>query len=82
MLISGLLFEISPFLSQLESSVLPTMPLVVSFYWSLTMLALTPYFMVLVPLSCTYCSSPLPLTTLESSYSLFKKDHHLTNINA
>jgi hypothetical protein len=31
MLISGLLFGISPFLSQLESSVLPIMPLVVSF---------------------------------------------------
>jgi hypothetical protein len=31
MLILGLLLEISPFLSQLESGVLPIMPLVVTF---------------------------------------------------
>jgi hypothetical protein len=81
MLILGLLFGISPFSSQLESGVLPIMPLVVSFSWSLTMLALTTYFIMLVPLSCTSCSSSRPSITLESSYSLFKKDHHLTNIN-
>jgi hypothetical protein len=81
MLILGLLFGTSPFLSQLESSVLPIMPLVVSFSWSPTMLALTPSFIVLVPPSCMSCSSPRPSTILESSYSLFKKDHHLTNIN-
>jgi hypothetical protein len=39
MLILGLLFGISLFPSQLESGVLPIMPLVVSFSWSLTMLA-------------------------------------------
>jgi hypothetical protein len=77
MLIIGLLSGISPIPSQLESGVLPIMPLVVSFSWSLVVLALTTPFMVLVPLSCMYCSSLPPLTTLESSYSLFKKDHHL-----
>jgi hypothetical protein len=77
MLISGLLFGISPFLSQLESSVLPIMSLVVSFSWSLIVLALTPSFIVLMPLSCTSCSSPRPSATLESSYSLSKEDHHL-----
>jgi hypothetical protein len=79
--IVGLIFGISPFLSQLESGVLSIMPLVVSFSWLLIMLALTPFFIVLVPLSCMYCSSPRPSTTLESSYSLFKKDHDLVNIN-
>jgi hypothetical protein len=43
---------------------------------SVTMLASTPSFIVFVLISCTYCSSP-PSTTLESSYSLFKKDCHL-----
>jgi hypothetical protein len=38
MLILGLLFGISPFPSQIESGVLPIMPLVISFSWSLTML--------------------------------------------
>jgi hypothetical protein len=45
------------------------------------MLALTPYFMVLVPLSYTSCSSPPPSATLEISYSLFRKDHHLVKIH-
>jgi hypothetical protein len=81
MLTVSLLFGISPYPSQLESGVLPIMPLVVSFFWSLTMLSLTPSFIVLMPLSCTSCSSPLLSTTLESSYSLFKKDHHLIRRN-
>jgi hypothetical protein len=34
-----MLFGISPFPSQLESGVLPIMPLVVSFSWSLAILA-------------------------------------------
>jgi hypothetical protein len=53
----GLLFGISSFLSQLESGVLPIMPLVVSFSWSLTMLALNSSFIVLMLLSYT-SSSP------------------------
>jgi hypothetical protein len=81
MLILGLLFGISSFLSQLESGVIPIRPSVVSFSWSLTMLVVTPSFLVLVPLSCTSCSSPCLSTALESSYSLFKKDHHRVNIN-
>jgi hypothetical protein len=81
MLIVSLLLGIPPFLSQLESSVLPIMPSVVPFSWSLTMFALTPSFIVLVLLSCMSCSSPPPSTILESSYSLFKKDHHVIKRN-
>jgi hypothetical protein len=75
-LILCLPFESSSFPSRFENGVLPILTLVAFFSLSVTILALTPFFMVLVPLSCTYgSSSPLP-TTLEISYSLFRKDHH------
>jgi hypothetical protein len=38
-------------------------------------------FVVLMLKSHTFCYPPPPSTTLESSYSLFKKDHHLIKRN-
>jgi hypothetical protein len=38
-------------------------------------------FVVFMLLSHTSCSSPRLSTTLESSYSLFKKDHHVIKRN-
>jgi hypothetical protein len=81
MLILYLHFKAFSLPLQFESVVLPIPSMVVPLLCRFASLASTTSFVVLMLLSRTSCSSPRLSTTLESSYSLFKKDHHLIKRN-
>jgi hypothetical protein len=66
---------------QFESMVLPILSLVVSLPCLFADLSSAVSFVVLMLLSHMSCSLPHLSTALESSYSLFKKDHHLIKMN-